>query len=309
VAKQVAIVNAQAKSPLLPAHEARSGAHEAGTLDFSADGDDVPPEKEPFMSTAPEATPSPSASTGPSGTTVDQGEIAHFSAIAGEWWAPGGKFAPLHRLNPIRIGFIKDEAARVFGRDARDPKALAGLRVLDIGCGGGLLSEPMARLGAEIVGADASSTNIGVASVHAQEAGLSIDYRATTAEALAAAGERFDIVLAMEIVEHVADLDLFIRETSSMVKPGGLMVLSTINRTPKAWALAIFGAEVVLRWLPRGTHSYEKLVRPDELASALEANGLSLRAETGVVYNPLRDEWCVSTDMDVNYMISAERPA
>ncbi|WEK50560.1 MAG: bifunctional 2-polyprenyl-6-hydroxyphenol methylase/3-demethylubiquinol 3-O-methyltransferase UbiG [Candidatus Kaistia colombiensis] len=241
------------------------------------------------------------------GTTVDQDEIAHFSAIASEWWAPNGKFAPLHRLNPIRIGFIKEEAAKLFGRDDRDPKALDGLRVLDIGCGGGLLSEPMARLGATVVGADASETNIGVASLHAVEAGLDIDYRATTAEALAAAGERFDIVLAMEIVEHVADLPLFIRETSAMVKPGGLMVLSTINRTPKAWALAIFGAECVLRWLPRGTHSYEKLVRPSELSAALRENGLDLSAETGVVYNPLRDRWSTSSDMDVNYMISAVR--
>jgi len=261
------------------------------------------------MSTAPDSAPSRTAPADPSATTVDQDEIAHFSAIAGEWWAPKGKFAPLHRLNPIRIGFIKDEAARLFGRDARDPKALAGLRVLDIGCGGGLLSEPMARLGAEVVGADASATNIGVASLHAREAGLSIDYRATTAEALAGAGERFDIVLAMEIVEHVADLDLFIRETSSMVKPGGLMVLSTINRTPKAWALAIFGAEVVLGWLPRGTHSYDKLVRPAELGAALSENGLELAAEAGVVYNPLRDQWRISSDMDVNYMLSAERPA
>jgi len=240
-------------------------------------------------------------------TTVDQDEIAHFSAIAGEWWAPNGKFAPLHRLNPIRIGFIKDEAARLFGRDGRDPKALQGLRVLDIGCGGGLLSEPMARLGATVVGADASETNIGVASLHAREAGLDIDYRATTAEALSQAGERFDIVLAMEIVEHVADLPLFIRETSAMVKPGGLMVLSTINRTPKAWALAIVGAEYILGWLPRGTHSYEKLVRPSELASALRENGLDLSTETGVVFNPLRNQWKTSSDMDVNYMLSAVR--
>lgn len=240
-------------------------------------------------------------------TTVDDREIAHFSSIADEWWAPGGKFAPLHRLNPIRIGFIKDEAAKRFSRDPKGAKALEGLRVLDIGCGGGLLSEPMARLGAEIVGADASATNIGVAKLHAGEAGLAIDYRATTAEALAEAGETFDIVLAMEIVEHVADLDLFIRETARMVRPGGLMVLSTINRTPKAWLLAIMGAEYVLRWLPRGTHSYEKLVKPTELAAALSEAGLTVMAQTGVVYDPLRDRWRVSSDMDVNYMIAAVR--
>ncbi len=241
-------------------------------------------------------------------TTVDDREIAHFSAIADEWWAPGGKFAPLHRLNPIRIGFIKDEAAKRFSRDAKSARCLEGLRVLDIGCGGGLLSEPMARLGAEVVGADASATNIGVASAHATAAGLAIDYRATTAEALAEAGETFDIVLAMEIVEHVADLDLFIAETARMVRPGGLMVLSTINRTPKAFLLAILGAEYVLRWLPRGTHSYEKLVKPKELAAALGKAGLDVSAEAGVVYEPLADRWKVSSDMDVNYMLAAVRP-
>jgi 2-polyprenyl-6-hydroxyphenyl methylase/3-demethylubiquinone-9 3-methyltransferase len=248
------------------------------------------------------------AAATPEKTTVDDREIAHFSAIADEWWAPGGKFAPLHRLNPIRIGFIKDEAGKRFARDSNSAKALEGLRVLDIGCGGGLLSEPMARLGAEIVGADASATNIAVASLHATEAGLAIDYRATTAEALAEAGETFDIVLAMEIVEHVADLDLFIAETARMVRPGGLMVLSTINRTPKAWLLAIMGAEYILRWLPRGTHSYEKLVKPKELATALTEAGLEMSAEAGVVYDPLRDQWKVSPDMDVNYMIAAVRP-
>lgn len=241
-------------------------------------------------------------------TTVDDREIAHFSAIADEWWAPGGKFAPLHRLNPIRIGFIKDEAAELFSRDPKSARCLEGLRVLDIGCGGGLLSEPMARLGAEVVGADASATNIGVASAHAAAAGLAIDYRATTAEALAEAGETFDIVLAMEIVEHVADLDLFIAETARMVRPGGLMVLSTINRTPKAFLLAILGAEYVLRWLPRGTHSYEKLVKPRELAAALGKAGLDVCAEAGVVYEPLADRWKVSSDMDVNYMLAAVRP-
>lgn len=242
-------------------------------------------------------------------TTIDDREIAHFSAIADEWWAPKGKFAPLHALNPIRIGFIKEQAAELFGRDPKSAKALEGLRLLDIGCGGGLLSEPMARLGAEVVGADASETNISVASLHAQEAGLSIDYRATTAEALAEAGETFDIVLAMEIVEHVADLDLFIAETARMVRPGGLMVLSTINRTPKAFLLAILGAEYVLNWLPRGTHNYDKLVKPRELATALEAAGLEVSAESGVVYDPLGARWKTSRDMDVNYMLAARRPA
>lgn len=240
-------------------------------------------------------------------TTIDESEIAHFSAIAEEWWAPNGKFAPLHRLNPIRIGFIKAEAAKRFARDGKDTKAFAGLRILDIGCGGGLLSEPMARLGAEIVGADASATNIGIARLHAEEAGLAIDYRATTAEALAEAGERFDIVLAMEIVEHVSDLPLFLQEAGRMVKPGGMIVLSTINRTRKAWLLAILGAEYILRWLPRGTHSYEKLVKPRELAEILQNNGFDITAETGVVYDPLRDQWKTSSDMDVNYMLAAAK--
>lgn len=247
------------------------------------------------------------AAANPEQTTVDDAEIAHFSAIADEWWAPRGKFAPLHRLNPIRIQFIKDEAARRFSRDGKDPRALSGLRLLDIGCGGGLLSEPMARLGASVVGADASATNIGVAALHAREAGLDIDYRATTAEALAEAGESFDIVLAMEIVEHVADLGLFVRETARMVRPGGLMVFSTINRTPKAFMLAIMGAEYVLRWLPRGTHSYEKLVKPRELETALSEAGLALSADAGVVYDPIRDVWKVSRNMDVNYMLAATR--
>ncbi len=240
-------------------------------------------------------------------STVDDAEIAHFSAIADEWWATDGKFAPLHALNPIRIGFIKDQAVARFGRDPKDPEALRGLRVLDIGCGGGLLSEPMARMGASVVGADASPVNIGVAQLHAREAGLAIDYRATTAEALAEAGERFDIVLAMEIIEHVADIDLFVRETARMVKPGGFIVFSTINRTPKAYLLAIVGAEYVLRWLPRGTHSYEKFVKPAELARALEEAGLSPSADAGVVYDPLRDRWKVSRDRDVNYMLAATR--
>ena len=240
-------------------------------------------------------------------TTINPDEIDKFAAMADEWWDPKGKFKPLHKFNPVRLGYVRDNAIRHFGKDASVRRPLEGLRVLDIGCGGGLLSEPMARLGAEIVGADASETNISVAALHAREAGLAIDYRATTAEALAEAGETFDIVLAMEIVEHVADLDLFIAETARMVRPGGLMVLSTINRTPKAFLLAILGAEYVLRWLPRGTHSYEKLVKPRELAAALEKAGLAVSAEAGVVYEPIADRWKVSSDMDVNYMLAAAR--
>jgi 2-polyprenyl-6-hydroxyphenyl methylase/3-demethylubiquinone-9 3-methyltransferase len=239
--------------------------------------------------------------------TIDSEEVARFSAMAAEWWDPTGKFKPLHRFNPVRLAYIKQEVCRRFGRDPKATDAFKGLRFLDIGCGGGLLSEPMARLGAEVVGADPSETNIEIARLHMQSSGLEIDYRAETAEDLAAAGETFDVVLNMEVVEHVADVPLFLTATSSMVRPGGLMFVATINRTLKAYALAIVGAEYVLRWLPRGTHSYEKLVRPDEIEGPLQASGLSVVDRSGVSYNPLTDSWARSRDMDVNYMLLAER--
>jgi 2-polyprenyl-6-hydroxyphenyl methylase/3-demethylubiquinone-9 3-methyltransferase len=242
-------------------------------------------------------------------TTIDAAEIDRFSALAREWWNPNGKFRPLHKFNPVRLAYIRDQVAAHFGRDPRAAHPFRGLRILDIGCGGGLLCEPMARLGAEVVGADASDTNIAVARLHAAESRLDIDYRVTTAETLAEAGEKFDVILNMEVVEHVADRDLFIAKCAEMLKPGGLMFVATINRTLKALALAIFGAEYVLRWLPRGTHQYEKLVRPGELEQALTANGLRIIDRTGVVYNPLADRWQRSSDMDVNYMLLAERPA
>ena len=239
--------------------------------------------------------------------TIDSEEVARFSAMAAEWWDPTGKFKPLHRFNPVRLAYIKQEVCRKFGRDPKTTDAFKGLRFLDIGCGGGLLSEPMARLGAEVVGADPSETNIEIAKLHMQSSGLRIDYRAETAEALAAAGETFDVVLNMEVVEHVADVPLFLQATSSMVRPGGLMFIATINRTLKAYALAIVGAEYVLRWLPKGTHSYEKLVRPEEIEGPLQAAGLSVVDRSGVSYNPLTDSWAQSRDMDVNYMLLAER--
>mgnify|MGYP000144063462 CR=1 FL=1 len=239
--------------------------------------------------------------------TIDKDEVARFSAMAAEWWDPTGKFKPLHRFNPVRLAYIKQEVCQKFGRDPKATDAFKGLRLLDIGCGGGLLSEPMARLGAEVVGADPSQTNIEVAKLHMQASGLTIDYRAETAEALAAAGETFDVVLNMEVVEHVADVPLFLEATSSMVRPGGLMFVATINRTLKAYALAIVGAEYVLRWLPKGTHSYEKLVRPEEIEGPLQAAGLSVVDRSGVSYNPLTDSWARSRDMDVNYMLLAER--
>jgi 2-polyprenyl-6-hydroxyphenyl methylase/3-demethylubiquinone-9 3-methyltransferase len=207
----------------------------------------------------------------------------------------------------VRLAFIKQAACRRFGREERRLDALAGLRVLDIGCGGGILSEPLAHLGAAVVGVDPSPANIEAAKLHAAEAGVAVDYRASTAEALAKQGERFDIVLAMEVVEHVADLGLFIESCAQMVKPGGLMITATLNRTLKSFALAIVGAEYVLRWLPRGTHRWDKFVTPNELEAALERHGLAVIDETGVVYNLLSDRWQLASDMDVNYIVVAER--
>ncbi|SHN00738.1 bifunctional 2-polyprenyl-6-hydroxyphenol methylase/3-demethylubiquinol 3-O-methyltransferase UbiG [Roseibium suaedae] len=240
--------------------------------------------------------------------TVDDTEVARFSAMAAEWWDPTGKFRPLHKFSPVRLAYIKEKICARYGRDPNSANALEGLRCLDIGCGGGLLSEPMARLGAQMVGADPSTVNIEVARLHAKSSGLDIDYRAETAEALAAAGETFDVVFNMEVVEHVADVPLFMAETARMVRPGGLMFVATINRTLKAYALAIVGAEYVLRWLPKGTHSYEKLVRPEEIETPLAKAGMSVIDRCGVTFNPLTDTWNRSRDMDVNYMLLAERP-
>jgi len=242
-------------------------------------------------------------------TTIDQSEVDRFSAMAAEWWSPTGKFRPLHKFNPVRLEFIRNRVCENFGRDPKAHRPLEGLRFLDIGCGGGLLSEPMARMGAEVVGADPSEKNIGIASTHARESGVPVDYRAVTAEQLQAAGETFDVILNMEVVEHVADVNLFLNTCAQMVRPGGLMFVATINRTLKARALAIFAAENVLKWLPRGTHQYEKLVRPEEVERPLTANGLEIVHRTGVFYNVLQDRWNLSPDMDVNYMMLAKRPA
>ncbi|MBN9032189.1 MAG: bifunctional 3-demethylubiquinol 3-O-methyltransferase/2-polyprenyl-6-hydroxyphenol methylase [Rhizobiales bacterium 63-7] len=242
-------------------------------------------------------------------TTIDQGEVDRFSAMAAEWWNPAGKFRPLHKFNPVRLAYLRERICENFGRDPRSPRPLEGLRVLDIGCGGGLLSEPVARMGAQVVGADPSEKNIGIASTHAAQSGVEVDYRAMSAEQLAEAGESFDVVLNMEVVEHVADVDLFVSTCAGMVRPGGLMFVATINRTLKAAALAIFAAENILRWLPRGTHQYDKLVRPEELEKPISAAGLEIVHRTGVFYNPLQDRWNLSADMDVNYMMLAKRPA
>jgi 2-polyprenyl-6-hydroxyphenyl methylase/3-demethylubiquinone-9 3-methyltransferase len=241
-------------------------------------------------------------------TTVDADEVARFSALAAEWWDFSGKMGVLHKFNPVRLSIIKTAACRQFKRDSKRLDCLAGLRFLDIGCGGGILCEPLARLGASVVGADPAEANIAAAQLHAATGGLSIDYRTTTAEALADAGERFDVVLAMEVVEHVADLALFVARCAEMVKPGGLMIAATLNRTLKSFALAIVGAEYVLRWLPRGTHRWDKFVTPNELEAAMERHGLRVIDEAGVIYNLIADRWQISTDMDVNYMLTAEKP-
>jgi 2-polyprenyl-6-hydroxyphenyl methylase/3-demethylubiquinone-9 3-methyltransferase len=242
-------------------------------------------------------------------STVDEAEVARFARLADTWWDPRGKMAVLHKFNPVRLGYIKDAACRQFKRDPKGLDSLKGLRMLDIGCGGGILSEPLARLGAEMVGADPAEANIEAARLHAAQAGIAVDYRCTTAEALADAGERFDIVLAMEVVEHVADVNLFVARCAEMVKPGGLMIAATLNRTLKSFALAIVGAEYVLGWLPRGTHQWDKFVTPNELEIALERAGLRALDEQGVIYNLIADRWQISSDTDVNYMMAAERPA
>ena len=241
-------------------------------------------------------------------TTIDDAEVARFSALAAEWWNPSGKFKPLHKFNPVRLQYIKEKVCENFDLDTKDPHAFKGLRFLDIGCGGGLLCEPMARLGAKLVGADASETNIEVAKIHADQSNLDIDYRAETAEKLDDDGEKFDVVLSMEVVEHVADVNLFLTSCANMVKPGGLLFVATINRTAKANMLAIFMAENVLRWLPKGTHEFEKLVKPEEIETPVNAAGLKNIDQTGVFYNPLTDSWNKSRDMDVNYMMLYKRP-
>ena len=240
--------------------------------------------------------------------TVDETETAKFAAMAEQWWDPDGKFAPLHKFNPVRIAFLRDRVCARFDRDPLGDRPFAGLAIADIGCGGGLLSEPMARLGAAVTGVDAVERNIGIARAHAAVSGLDIDYRGTTVESMAAAGEQFDVVLNMEVVEHVADLQVFVAASAALVKPGGLMFVATLNRTLKAYALAIVGAEYVMRWLPRGTHDWNKFVRPSELAAELRRSGMSLSEMTGVAYNPLKDSWSLAPrDLDVNYMVVAAK--
>jgi 2-polyprenyl-6-hydroxyphenyl methylase/3-demethylubiquinone-9 3-methyltransferase len=239
-------------------------------------------------------------------TSIDAAEVAKFEAMAAEWWNPEGKFKPLHMLNPCRLDYITTQIAAQFGRDLAAPRPFAGLRLLDIGCGGGLLCEPMARLGAEVVGADAAARNIPVARLHAEQAGLAIDYRVTTAEDLAAAGETFDVVLNMEVVEHVADPQAYLTSCQHLLKPGGLMVCSTLNRNPKSYVMAIIGAEWVMRWLPKGTHDWKKFITPDELFAMLRKAGLNPVDRKGMVFNPARWSWSLSDrDLSCNYVTAS----
>ncbi len=241
-------------------------------------------------------------------STIDASEIEKFQAMAAEWWDPNGKFKPLHMLNPCRLDYITSQIAVEFDRDLTAPHPFEGLRILDIGCGGGLLSEPMARLGAEVVGADAAERNIPVAQVHAQDQGLEIDYRHTTAEALAEAGEQFDAILNMEVVEHVADPLAYLTACHDLLKPGGLMTCSTINRNPKSFAMAIVGAEFIMRWLPKGTHDWSKFITPDELYDYLRKAGLDPVDKKGFVFNPVSWQWSLSDrDLAVNYVTTSIR--
>jgi 2-polyprenyl-6-hydroxyphenyl methylase/3-demethylubiquinone-9 3-methyltransferase len=241
-------------------------------------------------------------------TTINSDEIAKFTAMAEEWWDPKGKFKPLHKFQPVRMGYIREHLIAHFGRDPNAMRPFEGLTVLDVGCGGGLLCEPLARLGATVTGIDAAERNIKIASLHAEQSGLAVDYRATTSEALAESGAHFDVVLNMEVVEHVDNVPLYMKSCADLVAPGGLMFTATLNRTMRAYALAIVGAEYVLGWLPKGTHDWKKFLTPDEIETLLKRFGMKPIDETGVVYHPLGDEWRKSADMGVNYMILAEKP-
>jgi 2-polyprenyl-6-hydroxyphenyl methylase / 3-demethylubiquinone-9 3-methyltransferase len=242
-------------------------------------------------------------------STIDADEVAHFSRLSSQWWDSRGPLRALHKFNPVRVGYVRERMAMHFGRNPSSPDCLAGLRLLDIGCGGGILSEPLAQLGATVVGVDPSPTNIAVAQHHAAERGLAVDYRCTTAEALAAAGEAFDVVLAMEVIEHVADADLFVELAAAMVKPGGLIFLATFNRTLKSWALGIVAAEYILRWVPPGTHQWRKFITPDELTAMTERRRTRVIDRAGVGYRILTHRWQLSDDLEINYMLVAEKAA
>ncbi len=252
------------------------------------------------------AMTSPSAS--PMADTLDPGEVDRFARLAGAWWDPDGEFRPLHKIGPARLAFLRDRLARHFSLPEQGLRPLAALRILDIGCGGGLISEPLARLGASVTGIDPASENIAAARQHAEPQGLDINYRSCRAEDLVEAGETFDAVVCLEVVEHVPDPGAFIATCTQLVRPGGLLILSTINRTLKAFALAIVGAEYVLRWLPAGTHQWDRFVTPDEMARYCGSAGLQPPAFEGLVYSPFSDRWTLGSDIDVNYMAAAAKP-
>lgn len=246
----------------------------------------------------------------PQQSSIDPAEVAKFTAMAAEWWDPQGKFKPLHMLNPTRLEYVTRQIAAQFGRDRDAARPFEGLRILDIGCGGGLMAEPMARLGATVTGADAAERNIAVAALHAREQGLKIDYRATTSEALAAEGHSYDVVMALEIIEHVADPAAFIATCRDLVTPGGMLIQSTLNRNPKSFLMSIIGAEWVMRWLPKGTHDWRRFITPEELAAMTEATGLAVVDRCGMVFHPLGWNWSLShRDLSVNYAMTALRAA
>ena len=241
--------------------------------------------------------------------TIDTAEVAKFEAMAAEWWDLEGKFKPLHMMNPVRLDYITQQIASEFERDLNGDAPFAGLRILDIGCGGGLLCEPMARLGATIVGVDAAAGNIPVARVHAEQSGLTIDYRHGTAEDMAAAGEQFDVILNMEVVEHVADPQGYLTACRRLLKSGGLHICSTINRNTKSFAMASVGAEWVMRWLPKGTHEWAKFITPDELFALIRSAGMTPVDRKGFVFNFARFTWSISDrDLSVNYVTAATKP-
>ncbi|HML42442.1 bifunctional 2-polyprenyl-6-hydroxyphenol methylase/3-demethylubiquinol 3-O-methyltransferase UbiG [Hyphomicrobium zavarzinii] len=258
-------------------------------------------------STEPNSPAAAGATPGAGPANLDDAEIERFQRLAKAWWDPLGKFRPLHQIGPARLTFIRDELTRHFGRETSGLRPLKDLRVLDVGCGGGLMSEPLARLGARVTGIDPGDKNIAIARDHATPQGLDIDYRVTTAEALVAAGELYDAVACLEVVEHVPDVGAFVKTCASLVRPGGMLVLSTINRTLKSYALAIVAAEYVLGWLPRGTHQWDRFVTPDELGRHIASAGLGETRFKGFVYSPLRDQWSLADDTDVNYLVSAVR--
>ena len=248
------------------------------------------------------------ANSSTAGATLDPSEVERFSKLAAEWWNPQGKFRPLHQIGPPRLSFIRDEVIGHFRLDPKVLRPLEGLSVLDIGCGGGLVSEPMSRMGGKVTGIDPSEKNIAIAGLHSKAQGVDVNYRAVRIEDVVAGGELFDVIVCLEVVEHIPDVEAFIKECARAVKPGGLVIFSTINRTFKAWALAIVGAEYVLGWLPRGTHQWERFVKPNELSQFCKNAGLGAPSFSGMIYQPLKDVWVLNPDTDVNYLAACAKP-